>query len=574
MKTRLSRRFAVVVLVGGLILSACDGQGDFAVRPAVADASSGGTIAVGIDRPGAIDPGTVYEPAGQFIVRTMCDTLLQQDPLTGELVGGLAESWIITDLGNKFTIRLRDDLKFSNGVAVTADDVVRSLSRIASQDYASGVQDLLILIDGFDEISGRIEADRDEDLDSLRGLRVIDSRSFEIRLKAVQGTSIRFPDFLRAFTHPATSPINAAVVRDDPEAMAEAPICVGPYQLAEPWSGGDRITLVRSTAYTPANGAYTSGGTGYADQIIFKLYDTADERQDAFADGEVDVTVVDPMSVGAIRRRFDDDIQTGLSGSVEYIGLPAGADSAWNSPAIRVAFSMALDRRGIVSRAFGRTAEPATTFYPPTLGPEFYVEDACKSHTPLGPDVDGAREVLAQAGIDLSTKPTLTLHYNDEGGYPTMARIVAQSWRDAFGIDVELEPMPWDDYLEEATSNKGFDGAFRMSWRPDYPGPDQYVNGLFTEGGAGQSNWAHFADPELTLALSREVRRNDVDADIRVEYRRFESDGLCDRMPMIPVAYGTQSTAIDTSRIGPANGRYLDAGTGLPLVRELFVRAP
>lgn len=572
MRLVLAHRLAAAVLAAGIGLSACGAGVDVAVRPALDDANVGGTISIGIGRPGAIDPGTVYEPAGQYIVQTLCDTLLQQDPLTGELVGGLAESWIITDLGNKFTIRLRDDLKFSDGADVTADDVVRSLSRVASQDYASSVQDLLGLIDGFDEISGRVEADRDEDLDRLRGLRVIDARSFEVRLKAIQGVFVRFPDFLRVFTNPATSPINATIVRDDPDAMAQAPVCVGPYQLAQPWTGGDEIRLVRNAAYTPANGAYSSGGVGYADEVVFKLFDTSADRQAAFADGDVDVVAVDPDAVGAMQRRFPNDVLTGLNGSIEYVGLPAGTASSWNDVAIRIAMSMAIDRSRLVSRAFGPTAQPGTTFYPPTLGPEFHVPNACGRNAPLRADADLARQVLRDAGIDLAQKPPLKLYFNDEGNYATMARVVAQAWEEALGIEVELEPMAWADYLRRATSNDGFDGAFRMSWRPDYPGPDQYLNALVSAE-ASQSNWAHFADPELTLALARYVRRNDVEDDIRVEYRRMEAELLCTRMPLIPVAYGTRTTAIDTARIGSANGRYLDFGTGVALVRELFVRA-
>ena len=57
--------------------------------------------------------------------------LLRRDPETGALEPALAESWDISADGLTYTFHLRD-AQFSDGTAITADDVAFSLDRIRS----------------------------------------------------------------------------------------------------------------------------------------------------------------------------------------------------------------------------------------------------------------------------------------------------------------------------------------------------------------------------------------------------------------------------------------------------------
>src|SRR5690242_15274211 len=126
-RTRLSRCVALAT-IGVLLAGGCSlNDKEEAVQPAVA-VHSGGTPRVAIGRPGSIDPNNAYEPNGELVVRTLCDQLLQQDPRTGELRGDLVDSFQTTDGGSKFVVRLRKDLRFSNGRNLTADDIAASLA--------------------------------------------------------------------------------------------------------------------------------------------------------------------------------------------------------------------------------------------------------------------------------------------------------------------------------------------------------------------------------------------------------------------------------------------------------------
>src|SRR3954451_20101689 len=116
-------------------------QKDLAPRPvaAVSDATTGGTITVGIAAPISIDPALVSpaDPSGSLVVRTMCDSLMSTDPVTGELRPDIASSVLVGGDGTILTVRLRRGVRFTDGSALTAADVAAALTRVARPEVAS-----------------------------------------------------------------------------------------------------------------------------------------------------------------------------------------------------------------------------------------------------------------------------------------------------------------------------------------------------------------------------------------------------------------------------------------------------
>src|SRR5579864_4147620 len=64
---------------------------------------------------------------------TLYDSLLTFDP-QGNVIGGLAENYNLSDDGLTWTFKVRQGVKFHNGDPLTADDVVFSLQRFGSKD--------------------------------------------------------------------------------------------------------------------------------------------------------------------------------------------------------------------------------------------------------------------------------------------------------------------------------------------------------------------------------------------------------------------------------------------------------
>src|SRR4051795_12825402 len=116
-------------------------QKDLPPRPvaAVSDATAGGSVTVGIAAPISIDPALVSpaDPGGSLVVRTMCDSLMATDPVTGELRPDIASGVLLGGGGTILTVRLRRGVRFNDGAALTSADVVAALTRVARPAVAS-----------------------------------------------------------------------------------------------------------------------------------------------------------------------------------------------------------------------------------------------------------------------------------------------------------------------------------------------------------------------------------------------------------------------------------------------------
>jgi ABC-type transport system substrate-binding protein len=524
------------------------------LRPAAETATPGGTLRVGITQPGSLDPGNDYEPMGDLVLRTMCDPLIAADPRTGELRPSLVQSWVVTDSGQRLVLRLRKDVRFSDGTRLTADDVVYSLSRIASTDYASAVAGQLSAVDGYAEVHGDAETDDDLERRRLRGVRALDDRSVEITLVRPQA------DFLRLLTSRLVTPVPRAAAGRDATSFARRPVCVGPYALTAPFRPGDRtIALQRVEGCTAVDPTLTRAGRGYADTVQFRVYDDAAAAAAAQQRGEVDVAPARPT---------DTRVVSGPGPLVEYVGLPTATTPLFDRPVVRRALAKALDRQAMVDRVFPGTRVPATGFLPPTTLPVFR-PGACGDALPVRGDVRGARADLAAAAVDLSSVQ-VPLYVNDDGRNLQLAREVAAQWKQAFGLTARPVASSFDAFLTRATSAKGFDGPFRYSWATPYPDPDGSLYPLFASDRIGRDNVARFSDPAVDRVLVRQAREAEVAEDRQADHRRVEQL-LCDAMPMIPLTFSLARYLVAPT-VGTAADSPVDRTSGQFLVREAYLR--
>jgi len=538
-----------LLLAAALLLTGCTSDSAPVLRTGDPGAEPGGVLRVAITTPGTVDPGNVYEPAGDLVVRTLCAPLLATDPETSQVVPSIVSSYLVSDGGASLTLRLRDDVVFSDGTPLTAEDVAFSLSRIASAEFASTSAELLTPIDGYGEVHGDIPTDADLDRRRLRGVRVGD-KSLQISL--VQPLS----DFVRLLTSPLLAPVSEQAAERDPDGFARNPLCVGPYQLDQPYApGDDALRLVRSAAYTPVDSSLSRGGRSYADAIEFRFYGDAPAAAAAVAAGEADVAPARPQDT--------EGVQTGPGPAIEYLGLPAAAPG-FEEPVVRRALALAVDRQELVQRLFPRSREPAEGFLPATA----QAQDSCDG-LPPGGDAAGARELLAGAGADL-TGVRVPFYFNDELGNRELVAEVTRQLREAVGLTAVPMPMTFPEYLAKAATPQGFDGLFRFSWSVPHPSVDGYLHPLFSTDRIGRDNLSRFSDPDVDRAITRIARAAEDDQDRELGYAQV-AELLCAAMPIVPLTTSLSRWLVSkewTSAVGEA----VDGSTGQVLLRELYQR--
>jgi oligopeptide transport system substrate-binding protein len=519
--------------------TACNGAHTTPFPVAAAGATRGGTLTVAISTPGSVDPGNDYEPAGDLVIRTMCDSLVTTDPHTGAVRPGLAESWVVADGGAKLVLRLRKGLRFSDGTPLTSNDVAYSLSRVASADFASNEADRLALIDGYDVVHGDKATDSDRDRRLLRGVTASDKRTVEVRLTRP------YADFVRLLATRLTAPISQRAAEADPRGFSRTPVCVGPYHLAEPYVPGARtLRLVRSRAYVPADAGLTGGGAGYADEIRFEVSPGT----------AADVAPARATDAGPL-------VQSGPGPMMEYVGLPT-QQAPFDNRDVRRALALALSRDELVRRVFPTTRVPATGFLPPTTG----ATRNCDA-LPAGGDVAAATALLRKTGVDLHGV-RVPLAYNAEFRNGQIVAEVARQWRDALGLVASPEAVPLDAYLRRDAPAGKASSPFRFSWLA--PDVDGYLTPLFTSDAIGRDNVGRFSDPAIDEALDRRAWRAVNSTDRALAYAHI-ADLVCRQMPMIPLTTSLQRYVV-AARVGTASGSYVDRSTGQPLLREMYLR--
>lgn len=114
-----------------LLASAAVAAMVFAAAPALADTPPDTLVeAWAIDDIISLDPAEAFELSTGEITGNTYDMLVRLDANdTTKVIGGIAESWTVSDDGLTYTFKLKPNLMFASGNPITADDVAYSFER-------------------------------------------------------------------------------------------------------------------------------------------------------------------------------------------------------------------------------------------------------------------------------------------------------------------------------------------------------------------------------------------------------------------------------------------------------------
>lgn len=401
------------------------------------------SFSFGTVEPTGIDPALTADLYGMHVVRVVFDGLTDiGDELA--VVPAVAESWETTD-NTTWTFHLRDDVTFTNGRQVVAEDFVASWTRAAHPDTASPVGYHGLPISGWAEVM-------DGAAETIAGVRAIDDLTLEVV------TSQSFALLPKVLAHPVFSPVPA---EDTDEAFADQPIGNGPYMLEGPWEHQVRIPLIRNPDYY--------GTPGASDRIEVRLYSGIDPMVRDVQGGNLDLCFqcVSPGLISTARTEFGDRLLSVPTGSVAYIMLPTTVDP-YSNVDLRRALSLAIDREAIAERIWAGTVTPAAGLVPPQA--EGAVADGCEWCVF---DPARAAELYEASGLPGG----VTKIYHDPSLNGEDAEAIANGWRSALGVEVELVPMEFDPLVELLYTGVS-DGVVIIGWIWDYPSAYSFLSPL------------------------------------------------------------------------------------------------
>jgi ABC-type oligopeptide transport system substrate-binding subunit len=505
-------RGAVCAVAAALVATACGGGGGgTGDAGAVLSASWG-------DPQNPLEPANTNEVQGGKVLDMIFRNLKRYDPGTGEARDMLAESIETSDSRN-YTITVKDGWTFSNGEKVTARSFVDAWNYGANARNNQRNAYFFGYIEGYDKVHPREGGE--QSADTLSGLKVIDDRTFTVRLTQ---TFSSFPDTLG---YNAFAPLPRAFF-DDHDAWVRKPVGNGPY-LVDEYTRGSQMSLRTWDDYPGEDKArnggvdlkvYTDNNTAYTDLMAGNL-DLAD-----------DIPAAQLKNVG-------DDLGD------RYLSTPAGIiqtlafpyyDDAWNkagSEKVRTGLSMAIDRARITDTIFRGTRTPATDWTSPVLGEDGGFRDGlCGEACAYRPDE--AKKLIEEGGGLPGGRVTLT--YNaDTGSHREWVDAVCNSINNALDDERACTGNPvgtFADFRDRITQRK-MPAPFRAGWQMDYPLIQNFLQPLYyTDASSNDGMWSNKQFDDLVDRANRET-----DTARAVDLFQQAEEVVRDTMAAIPLWY-------------------------------------
>lgn len=485
----------IVVLAVFSGCGGCPGGGDGgpAFDPALLDGPAvkgGRLIDSSIGEPSVLLPPLVTDSASGQITGLVFSSLLKiGKDLT--LEPEIARSWDISDDGLEIVFHLRDDVRFHDGEALTAEDVVFSYDVMMDDGTFSPYKPRFMDVESFeklDEYTVRVRYRRPfaPALDSFAGLAVLPKHLLE-------GENIMESD-----------------LRYDP-------VGSGPYRFVE-WRRGDRVVL-------EANPDYFDGEPYITRYLLRIIPDQATTFLEMRAGG---VDKMTPTPVQYARqtdsRFFNENVNKyeWVGFGYTYMGFNH-TDDRFKDARVRRAISMAIDRNELVQGVLMGLGVAANGPYKPGA---WFHNDAID---PVGYDPEGAIELLKEAGyeqvggrmVQPDGRPFRFVLLTNQGNESRRRTAeILQRRLGEIGIEVEPRIIEWSALINDFIDKKRFD-AIILGWNTGID-PDQYLMWHSSQTGPKEYNFASFKNDEVDELLERGRATFDQDERQKIYHRLQE----------------------------------------------------
>lgn len=454
---------------------------------------------------GSLDPAKAAARGALTVVAQIFDPLTAIDPDTGLVVPAAAASWTTSKDRKRWRFTLAN-ATYHDGTTVRAADFKRAFDRIARRSTHADAAFQLQRVTGFRAVHTTGTSK------TLKGVRARTGSVLEITLDR---PFAELPYFL---AHPALAPI-AARYRKSVKGLATKPIGNGPFRVREATLEKE-ASLERFASYR--------GTKPYLDGIEFRVLRALEEGWRAFLDHRVAVADVLPSGVASRRQGVGEGGFTPFWATLSF--GPNLRNPKYAKPEVRRALSLSLDRDAIASTVYGNTKDAATGLLP--RGVRGYLPDAC---TTCSLDRDRAHQILSAA---FPKKPlSLRIDHLKDPASVRLAQATAEDL-DRVGVRATLKGYSNTGYLKLLQSRK-HDFA-QLGWLAVVPTPDGFLAEQLRTGAL--NNTTGFSDDTFDRIIDR--ARREIDDASRLALYRLAEARVLERMPIIPVVFFRNRTAV------------------------------
>ena len=416
------------------------------------------------------------------------DLTLRADVAT--VIPTVANKGISAD-GLTITFKLRNNVTWSDGQKVTANDFVYSIKREFDPTLACAYASFYYDIVGGEAYNSATNA-TDAQLATLKdavGVSAPDDTTLVVKLNNPQ------PTMLQCMALWPVYPVRADIIAKYGNNWTDPPNYIGdgPYLLTE-WVHQDHLTFKPNPNYW--------GTKPKLAEIDFKEITDANAALAAYQNNELDIVGVPAGTEKTFLNDKTYDDQRNLFNDLTTFAFQFNVTKApFDNVLVRQALSCAIDRDSYISNVVGGIGKPALSWIPPgmpgynaTIGSQYAF------------NVTKAKQLLAQAGYsDVSKLPQITFSYSNTAANTVRAQFLQGQMKDNLGINIILDPEESKTFTTNVNSGK-FMWAY-FGWGADYPDPDDWLPSLFGTG-AG-NNHTLYSNPAFDALSATALKEQD-----------------------------------------------------------------
>ncbi|MEA3363127.1 MAG: ABC transporter substrate-binding protein [Thermodesulfobacteriota bacterium] len=380
----------------------------------------------------------------------------------------LAESWQVVG-DNTWEFKLKKGIKFHNGNAFNADDVIFSIDRV--KNWAKS---------GFKS-----------NVNMIKSFVKVDDYTVQITTKGP------YPILLRKLTYIKMLDSEYCADKDD-AFLGLNPVGTGPYKFVA-WRKGESLTLKSNPDYWRAQPHYS--------EVIFKPLTNNATRVAAVLSGEVDI--VDKVPVMDVRRikkatKLNFFMQPGLR--LIYLQMDQGrletpyveGKNPFLDVRVRKAVYLGINENAIVKHVMKGFAKPAGQFHPDVV---FGYDDSIKRPAH---NIAQAKKLLKDAGYPNGFEVTLDAPNNRYVNDAQIAQAIASSLS-RVGITVKVNALPKSNFFPK--TDRLDTSFFLIGWASTDGDGSSFLDGIVhthdNEKGYGRYNRGRYSNPKVDELIEK-----------------------------------------------------------------------
>ena len=473
--------------------------------------------------PATLDPhkyNTTYEAA---IILDLFEGLVAYDA-QGELVPGVAGSWSTTPDGRRYTFLLRPNLMWSDGAALTAEDVVFSFRRLMDPKTAAVFAPLLYML-----ANARAVNTGAAPLAAL-GVAAPDPMTVVLELDTPA------PYLTQILANAFASVVPRYLIAQRGEAWTQPGVMVsnGAYAL-ETWQPQSSIGLVRNPKFHAVAAVKLA-------RVSYVPTEDVNAGLVRFRAGELDMQLDVPGGqLERLRAEFPAETRLTPTLLTYYLALNTTQPKLAEAK-VRRALSLAIDRDVLTAKVLRSGEQPAFSFVPPIVAgyrpaPMDFAEAASDAR------LAEAKRLLNAAGYGPG-KP-LRIAYSHSAGLDMrrIGVILAGMWK---RIGVEITLLNAEGKVHFANLREGnYEMAF-VGWAADFNDAASFLYVL--DSNSVRSNYSRYHNAAYDQLLAKAAALENAGA--RAEVLREAEALLMADQPIIPLYFGVTKNLVSQRVVG------------------------